>query len=143
MSMLGKLITRVGLIGLISAVPLAAQTGNGLKFTAPFPFYVGTALMPSGTYLLTQPEVNNLTIAMVKSEDGLHAALIGINPTESLQVPRQSKIIFEKYGDTWYFNSAIVSGETYGMAAVPTKAEKKAAETASVTEERSLVASGQ
>jgi hypothetical protein len=32
---------------------------------------VGTALMPSGTYLLTQPEVNNLTIAMVKSEDGL------------------------------------------------------------------------
>ena len=47
MSRLGKLVTRVGLIVLFSAVPLA-QMGNGSKFTAQFPFYVGTTLMPSG-----------------------------------------------------------------------------------------------
>jgi hypothetical protein len=56
MSSFGKLVTRLGLIALFSAMPLAAQMGNGMKFTAPFPFHVGKALMPSGTYLLTQPE---------------------------------------------------------------------------------------
>jgi hypothetical protein len=143
MSRLGKLVTRAGLIALFSAIPLAAQMGNGLKFTAPFPFYVGTTLMPSGTYLLTQPEDDNLAIVMVKSTDGRHSAAIGVNPTESLQAPRQSKIIFEKYGDALYFNRALVAGETYGLAAVPTNAEKKAEEMARVTEERSLVAAGQ
>jgi hypothetical protein len=143
MSRLGKLVTRVGFIALFSAIPLAAQMGDGLKFTAPFAFYVGTNLMPSGTYLLTQPNDDNLAIVMVKSVDGQHAAFIGVSPTESLQAPRQSKVIFEKYGDTLYFNEALVEGETYGIAALPTKAEKKAEEMASVTEERSLVASGQ
>ncbi|MGA3223269.1 MAG: hypothetical protein ABSC65_05880 [Acidobacteriaceae bacterium] len=143
MSSLGKLVTRLGLIALFSAMPLAAQMGNGMKFTAPFPFHVGKTLMPSGTYLLTQPDDDNLAIAVVKSMDGLHTAAIVINPTESLEAPSQSKVIFEKYGDTLYFHRALIGGETYGIAAIPTKAERKAEEMASVTEERSLVAVGQ
>src|ERR1700689_2291054 len=41
MNNLGKLITKIGLISLLSVLPLTAQVGNGVKFTAPFPFYVG------------------------------------------------------------------------------------------------------
>jgi hypothetical protein len=143
MSSLGKLVTRVGLTALFSAMPLAAQVAYGVKFTTPFPFYVGDIQMPSGSYLLTQPDDFNKSIAVVRSADGLHSTFIGVTPTQSLNPPRQSKIVFEKYGNTLYFNRVLLQGDTYGIVADSTKGEKKAEETASVVEERSIAASGQ
>jgi hypothetical protein len=143
MSSLGKLVTRAGLIALFSAMPLAAQVAYGVRFTTPFPFYVGNIQMPSGSYLLTQPDDSNKAIAVVASTDGLHSTFIGVSPTLSLDPPTESKIIFEKYGDRLYFNRVLLQGDTYGIAADPTKAEKKAEETASVVQEQSIAASGQ
>jgi hypothetical protein len=143
MSSLGKLATRVGLIALYSAMPLAAQVAYGVKFTTPFPFYVGNTQMPSGSYLLTQPDDLTKAIAVVTSADGLHSTFIGVTPTQSLNPPRQSKIIFEKYGNTLYFNRVLLQGDTYGIVADSTKSETKAKETASVVEEQSITASGQ
>jgi hypothetical protein len=124
-------------------MPLAAQVAYAVKFTAPFPFYVGDTQMPSGSYSLTQPDDLFNKIAQVKSDDGLHSAYINISPTESLEPPRQSKVVFEKYGDTLYFDRVLLQGDTYGIAAQSTKAEKKAKETASVVEEQSVAVAGQ
>jgi hypothetical protein len=143
MNTLGKLVTRIGLISLFSVMPLAAQVAYGVKFTAPFPFYVGDTRMPSGSYSLTQPDDLFNKIVQVKSEDGLHSAYINVIPTESLEPPRQSKVVFERYGDTLYFDRVILQGDTYGIAAESTKAEKKAKEMASVVEERSVAVAGQ
>jgi hypothetical protein len=143
MNNLGKLVTKIGLISLFSVMPLAAQVAYGVKFTAPFPFYVGDTQMPSGSYSLTQPDDLFNKIAQVKSDDGLHSAYINISPTESLEPPRQSKVVFEKYGDTLYFDRVLLQGDTYGIAAQSTKAEKKAKETASVVEEQSVAVAGQ
>jgi hypothetical protein len=143
MSSLGKLVTRVGIIALFSAIPLAAQITNSVKFTTPFTFYVGDTRMPGGSYVLTQPEDLNNAIVVVKSADGRRSAFIGVTPTQSLEPPRQSRIIFEKYGDTLYFNRVLLDGDTYGIVADSTKAEKKAEQMASVVEERSITVAGQ
>jgi hypothetical protein len=143
MSSSDKLVTRAGIIALFSAIPLAAQIANSVKFTAPFPFYVGDTRMPSGSYFLTQPEDLNNAIVVVKSADGRRSAFIGVTPTQSLEPPRQSKIIFEKYGDTLYFNRVLLDGDPYGIVADSTKAEKKAEQMASVAEERSITIAGQ
>ena len=143
MNSLSKLITMVGLLSFFSAMPLAAQDLSSVNFATPFSFYVGDTKMPSGSYSLTQPEDLNKTIAVVRSADGLHTAFISVEPTESLNPPRQSKVTFEKYGDTLYFNRVLLEGDTYGIAAESTKAEKKAKETASAVEERSITVAGQ
>ena len=143
MNTLGKLVTRIGLISLFSVMPLAAQVAYGVKFTAPFPFYVGDTRMPSGSYSLTQPDDLFNKIAVVKSEDGSHSAYINISPTESIDPPRQSKVVFKKYGGTLYFDRVLLQGDTDGIAAESTKAEKKAKEMASVGEERSVTVAGQ
>jgi hypothetical protein len=143
MNNLAKLITKIGLISLLSVLPLAAQIGNGVKFTAPFPFYVGNTKLPSGSYSLTQPEDLNFQVALVRSEDGLHSAIIDVNHTDYLEAPSQSEVIFNKYGGNLYLNRVMVEGLETGMAAVPTKVEKKAAEMANAVEERSVVAYGQ
>jgi hypothetical protein len=142
MNNLGKLITKVGLISLFSVLPLAAQVGNGVKFTAPFPFYVGDAKLPSGSYSLTQPDDLNFQVAIIRSTDGSHDATVIVNPTATPETSTQSTVIFQKYGGNLYFNRVIVEGYDTGMVAVRTKAEKKAAEMASAVEERSVVAYG-
>jgi hypothetical protein len=143
MNNLGKLVTKIGLISLLSVLPLAAQVGNGVKFTAPFPFYVGDTKLPSGSYSLTQPENLNFQVALIRSVDGSHSAITTVNPTDFLETPSQSKVIFKKYGGNLYLNSVIVEGYDTGIVALSTKAEKKAAEMATAVEERSVVAYGQ
>ena len=142
MNNLPKLITKIGLISLLSVLPLAAQVGNGVKFTTPFPFYVGDKMMPSGSYTLTQPDDLNFQVAIIRGEDGKHNAAFGVNPTDYPQTPNSSKVVFQKYGDHLYLNKVIVQGYETGMVALKTKAEKKAALMATAVEERSVVAYG-
>ena len=78
MNNLAKLISKIGLISLLSVLPLAAQVGNGVKFTTPFPFYVGDTVMPSGSYTLTQPDDLNFQIAIIRGADGKHNAAFGV-----------------------------------------------------------------
>jgi hypothetical protein len=143
MSSLGKLVTKVGMIALFSAIPLAAQITYSVKFTTPFPFYVGDTRMPGGSYVLTQPQDLDSATAIVRSADGRRSAFIGVTPTQSLEPPSQSRIIFEKYGDALYFNRVLLDGDTYGIVADSTSAEKKAEQMASVAEEQPITAAGQ
>lgn len=143
MSNLGKLVTRIGLLSLLSVMPLAAQMDTALKFTAPFPFYVGNTRMPSGSYIITQPTDSDLSLVFFSSIDRSNHAAIIVIPTQTTEAPKQSKVIFEKYGDNLYFDRVLVDGSTTGVLAEPTHAEKKAAEQASTAEEHSVIAYGQ
>src|ERR1700756_1804918 len=94
-STLGKVVASIGLLSLFSVMPLKAQVlGNGVKFTTTFPFYVGKAKMPAGTYMITQLGINESEIVefrevTVGSHDPLHSAMILVMPTESSNPPRQ------------------------------------------------------
>jgi hypothetical protein len=143
MSNLGKLVTRIGLLSLFSVMPLAAQMDTTLKFTAPFPFYVGNTRMPSGSYIITQPTDSDLGVVFFSSIDRSKHAAIVVIPTQSTEAPKQSKVIFEKYGDNLYFNRVLVDGSVTGVLAEPTKTEKKAEQHASVAEQYSVTVAGQ
>ena len=58
MKNVSKLVVKMGLISLLSVVPLAAQIDNGVRFTTSFPFYVGNAKMPAGSYKITQSDMD-------------------------------------------------------------------------------------
>jgi hypothetical protein len=143
MSNYGKVLLSMGLLSLLSVSPLTAQFGNGMKFTTPFPFYVGQTKMPPGSYTLTEPEDLDFHMIIVRSTDDLHAASTWVIGMQSSQPPRRSVVVFEKYGDTLYLDKVLIDGDTSGVLVAPTKAEKKAEENASVAEQRSIVASGQ
>jgi hypothetical protein len=147
-STLGKVVASMGLLSVLSVMPLSAQVGNGVKFTTTFPFYVGKAEMPAGTYIIRQPGIFQSGIVdfqevPVRSHDTLHSAMILVMPTEYSEPPRQSLIIFERYRDALHFDRVSLEGFTSGVEAIPTKAEKQAEKTASVVEERSIVAYGE
>jgi hypothetical protein len=141
MTTLGKLVMRVGLLSLLSALPLAAQVDNGVDFTTVFPFYAGSTKLPAGSYKVTQPDLNT-KILLIKSSDGSHSVFVDCTPTESVEPHGKSDVTFHKYGDTDYLDRVSIGGETEGVMLEPSNTEMKAAANASLAH-RSVVSNRQ
>ncbi|MEA2257905.1 MAG: hypothetical protein QOJ51_730 [Acidobacteriaceae bacterium] len=133
MKKVSKLVVGMGLLSLLSVMPLTAQIEDGVDFTTSFPFYAGNAEMPAGSYKITQSNMDE-SILQIQSTDGAHSALVEFIPTHSAQPHPHSDVTFHKYGDTEYLNRVWVEGQEYGMKVDPTKAETKAAANAKVVE---------
>ena len=139
MQSFGRVVLKMGLLSLLSVMPLAAQIDNGVDFTTTFPFYAGNAKMPAGSYKITQSDIDS-SVLQIQSANGAYSAFVDFIPTHADQPHPQTDVTFHKYGDTEYLNRIWVNGQRYGMKVDPTKAETKAATTTSVVE-HSLVAS--
>ena len=133
MKNVSKLVVKMGLLSLLSVMPLAAQIVNGVDFKTSFPFYAGNAKMPAGSYKITQSDEDG-TVLQIQSSDGVHSAFVDVIPTQSPQPHRQSDVTFHKYGDTEYLNRIWVAGQEYGMKVDPTKDQMKAAANANVVQ---------
>jgi hypothetical protein len=141
MNNVGKLFIKMGLLSLLSVLPLAAQIDNGVDFTASFPFHAGDAQLPAGNYRAFQPNLN-VPILQVQSIDGRHSAFVDFMPTQSLQPDRQTAVTFEKYGDTDYLDQVRIEGEDSGIEIIPSQVETEAAANANAAE-HTTAASGQ
>jgi hypothetical protein len=141
MNNVGKLFIKMGLLSLLSVMPLAAQMDNGVEFTASFPFHAGDAKLPAGNYRASQPDLN-VPILQIQSIDGRHSAFVDFMPTQSLQPDRQTAVTFEKYGDTDYLDQVRIEGEDYGIEIIPSQVETEAAADANAAQ-HSTTTSGQ
>jgi hypothetical protein len=138
MNSCGELVVKMGLLTLMSVMPLAAQIDNGVEFTTSFPFYAGNAKMPAGSYKISQTDIDS-SVLQIQSSDGAHSALVEFIPTHAEQPHSQSDVTFHKYGGTDYLNRIWINGQRYGMKVDPTKAETKAAANANVVEHSIVV----
>ena len=50
MNRIGKLAIKMGLLSLISVMPLTAQIDEGVDFSTSSPFYAGDTKLPAGDY---------------------------------------------------------------------------------------------
>src|ERR1700692_3954627 len=73
MKNLNKLVAGIGLLSLLSVMPLTAQIVDGVDFTTSFPFYAGNAKMPAGSYKITQSDMDD-SILQIQSKEGVHSA---------------------------------------------------------------------
>ncbi|WP_035348978.1 hypothetical protein [Edaphobacter aggregans] len=124
MKKLRRIILGLAIVCLMPTIPALAQIENGLDFTTSFPFYVGNAKMPAGSYKVTQADIDAETL-LIESTNGSHSALIAFIPTQSSQPHAKSDVTFHKYGDTEYLNRLWVEGQKFGMKLEPTKVESK------------------
>jgi hypothetical protein len=138
MNNFGKLVVKMGLLSLLSVMPLAAQIDNGVAFTAPFPFYAGNVELPAGSYKLTQLNINAQAL-LLRNSAGTDGVFLYFTPTRSVDPYRESDVRFDKIGDTGYLRALSVAGETDGIEFGRSKAEKKAAATATIAENTTVV----
>src|SRR5437899_12717449 len=103
MKNLSKLVVGMGLLSLLSAMPLAAQIADGVDFTTSFPFYAGNARIPAGSYKITQSDMDE-NILQIQNTDGTHSALVEFIATHAAQPNPHSDVTFHNYADTEYIN---------------------------------------
>jgi hypothetical protein len=125
MNNVGKLLIKMGLLSLLSVMPLAAQIDNGVDFTASFPFYAGDVKLPAGNYIVVQRD-KDVDVLQIENRDNLHSVFVDFTPTESALPHRNSAVTFEKYGDTDYLDRVWIEGEEYGISVDPGRVETAA-----------------
>ena len=140
MNNFGKVLVKMGLLSLVSVMPLAAQIDNGVDFTASFPFYAGNVKLPAGDYKVV-PLDDNADILQIENKDTLHSVLVGFTPTESARPHRETAVTFEKDGDTDHLNRVQIEGQEYGIKVDAGRVETEAAD-ANATQ-NATAASGQ
>lgn len=134
----GKIVVTMGMLSLLSVMPLAAQIDNSVVFTAPFPFYAGNVKLPAGSYRITEPNAS-AKIVLIRNIAGTKGEFINFIPTGSLDPQKETDVTFHKYGDTGYLQTLSVEGETDGIEFPRTKAEAKAETMAENTNENTKV----
>jgi hypothetical protein len=138
----GKIVITMGMLSLLSVIPLAAQVANSLvysvDFTAPFPFCAGNVKLPAGSYRITEPN-ENADIVLIRNIAGTKGEFINFIPTRSLDPQKENDVTFQKYGDTGYLQTLSLDGETDGIEFARTKAEAKAQTMAENTIENTKV----
>jgi hypothetical protein len=129
MHKLGKIVMTMGMLSLLSVMPLAAQVASSaassVVFTAPFPFYAGTVKLPAGSYRITEPNQNTNAV-LIRNSAGTKGEFINFIPTSSLDPQKETDVTFQKYGDTGYLQGLSIEGDTNGLEFPRTKAEAKA-----------------
>ena len=138
----GKIVITMGMLSMISAMPLAAQVAysdvSKVVFTAPFPVYAGNVKFPAGSYTITQPNENTWT-ALIRNIAGTKGEFINFTPTSSVDPQKRTEVTFQKYGDIGYLQTLSVEGEPIGIDFSRTKAEAKAETMAENTNEKTMV----
>jgi hypothetical protein len=141
----GKIVGTMGMLSLLSVMPLAAQIAHSLvysvAFTAPFPFYAGNVKLPAGSYRITEP-IENANIVLIRNIASTKGEFIYFTPTSSFDPQKENDVTFQKHGDTGYLQALSLAGETDGMEFPRAKAEAKAqtmAENTKVVEQAMLI----
>jgi hypothetical protein len=109
---------------LLAATITFAQTKEGdVVVNVPFAFVAAGKTLPAGHYIVSR---QNDSLRIHDRENwGMFV------PTHSAQRPAQensSKLVFHRYGDTYFLSEVWVGGDVLGRALFITKAERELAE---------------
>ena len=95
-----------------------------MRAHVPFTFTVGDKSLPAGDYTvrILNPTSDRKTL-QIRSEDGRVSAMVqtfGVNSA----IAKDTKLVFRRYGEQYFFAQAQMAGETTSLAATKTRAER-------------------
>ena len=113
----------------VATITADAQVFGSKQMSAriPFAFNVGNKTLPAGEYTVKVLNPNSdRYVLQVRSADGKLSALIQTNGAKANN-PNNAKLVFHRYGDTYFFSQAQMAGDSTSLAAVKTSAERNKA----------------
>ena len=95
-----------------------------MRAHVPFTFTVGDKSLPAGDYTvrILNPTSDRKTL-QIRSEDGRVSAMVqtfGVNSA----LAKDTKLVFRRYGEQYFFAQAQMAGETTSLAATKTRDER-------------------
>ena len=108
------------------AVTAEAQMFGTQRMRAqiPFAFNVGDKSLPAGEYTIAVLNpASARKVLQIRSTDGRLSAIIQTNERNG-NAPEEAKLVFNRYGDRYFFAQAQMSGDSTTLAAVKSNAER-------------------
>jgi hypothetical protein len=122
--------TLIAMIVLVGSMAVAAQAQNNgrTRLTAhvPFEFNVGEKTMPAGKYTVSQINPASDRVALqLRNQDGSASVMLQMNAVSG-RAQESTKLIFNRYGNRYFFAEAWIDGERAGLQVVRSRAERVA-----------------
>jgi hypothetical protein len=109
---------------LLAASISFAQTKPGdLMADVPFAFIAAGRTLPPGHYV-----VNNLNENLGIHDAKNQGVFVPVHRAERPPLENSSKLVFHRYGDTYFLSEVWVSGNSIGRALFPSRAERNLVE---------------
>lgn len=120
--------TMIALFVLVGSMAVAApaQSSGRTRLIAniPFQFSVGDKLLPAGEYTVVQVNpTSDHAVLQLRSRDGSVSAMVQTNAAIS-KATENAKLVFNRYGNKYFFAQAWIDGERNGLQASKPRAER-------------------
>lgn len=120
--------TMIALMVLVGSMAVAAQAQNSgrnrLTADIPFEFHVGDKTMPTGRYTVSQINpASDLVVLQLRNQDGSATAMLQMNAVIG-EAPETAKLVFRRYGSQHFFAEAWIDGDSTGLQAPRSRAER-------------------
>jgi hypothetical protein len=114
-------------VGGLSTARAQTNSCTPLIASIPFEFSVGNKTMPAGEYTVSciNP-ASDLKTLQLRTRDGHEGVMLRTNSVIR-KAPGDAKLIFNRYGDQYFFAQAWFQAESTGMQAVKSAGEKRIA----------------
>ena len=117
----------LAIIMLTTALTASAQTQTTQRVIAniPFAFTANNKTLPPGKYTITVLNPSSDRKALqIRSMTGRHSAIVLTNGVIG-NVAENSKLVFERYDDRYFFAQAQMAGDSTSLAALRSNKEQK------------------
>lgn len=123
-----RTITMLSLLLVLAAVSVNAQgrSENSIAGNIPFDFAVGDTKLPAGNYTLRRIALTtSYDRLVIKSSDGRGVShTVMTMPNRTSQVQKQSKLVFNRYGDQYFLSQVWMAGSDTGRDLFPSRNER-------------------
>lgn len=117
-------------MAVLATAAQAQSNGSPLMHARiPFAFHVGGTELPAGEYNISvlNPS-SDRKVLQIRSTDGRVSAMVNTVDLNG-KAAESSKVVFHRYGETYFFAQAQVGGESTSLSAVKSSAERNEART--------------
>ena len=109
----------------------------------PYDFVVRDQTLPAGKYTFKVADDTNLNLLVLRSEGGKTAVFFQTLYVQANEPPRQTELVFDKVGDTYFLSQIWLEGSNTGDEVEKTKAERKLESEGMRSEHQSVMADAQ
>ena len=132
-----RTFTMLNLVLMLTAVSVCAQSERSGVLNIPFNFIVGGRTLPAGEYTVEPNKKDSHNVWLVQSREGNACALFATMPVRSNQTQEETKLVFRKYGDQYFFSQIWTPGGNTGRELLMPLLERELAKNA--TERKTIV----
>jgi hypothetical protein len=119
-----KAFVLLSLLLAVSAIYVNAQTKTLIRnVEIPFDFSVGNKTFPAGVYNVTSVNQEKIMLRL-RSGDGRETIHIITSPVQAKQTPETSKLIFRRYGETYFLAQIWESYNEHGRQLAKSRTEQ-------------------